>query len=392
MPTNLEQMIIKKKRICVVSGSRAEYGLLKKLISLIDTDPNLDLSLLVTGSHLEEKYGLTINEIISDGIRIDGTAKIHSSRKEPLVTTISRAIKVISVELKKIYPDFVIILGDRYEIFAAATASFFLNIPIIHIHGGEKTLGSIDEVIRHSVTKMSYFHFVATEEYRSRVIQLGEDPDRVINVGGLGVDYLKDIDLYTKEALEKDLRIEFNKKNILVTIHPETTNTKEPHSIAKNILTSLNNFSDLNIFFTEPNADPGSRKIIKLLKEFVKNRKGSFLFPSLGIKKYLSLVKQMDVVVGNSSSGLLEVPSLKIPTLNIGNRQQGRLQAKSVFNCTNDISEINSALGSMIDNKFYSKINFDNNPYGNGGASVNILKEIKKLQVPSTLEKEFFDL
>jgi len=382
-----------KKKICVITGSRAEYGLLKNLIVLLKNSKELDSKLLVTGSHLERRYGLTEKEIISDGIKIDLRAKIHGALDEDLSMKVSTAIKVLSKSLNKLKPDFVVLLGDRYEIFAAASAAFLLRIPIIHIHGGETTFGSMDESFRHAITKLSYLHFAATKDYKRRLEQLGENPKRVFNVGGLGVDYIKNISLLKKHVLEENLGIRFNKKNILITIHPDTTEEGAAKKLTVNLLKVLSSLKDTNLFFSESNADPGGVVITDLIKIFInQDNKTRLLFNSLGIKKYLSLVQQMDIVVGNSSSGILEVPSLKIPTLNIGDRQNGRLKSSSVIDCKSDFLSIEKKITMLLNKKSSMNINYKDNPYGRGGASKRILSIIEKLEIPKNLKKPFFDI
>jgi len=381
------------KKIAVVTGSRAEYGLLKRLLSLISKEKTLDLKLIATGAHLEKRFGYTLKEIINDGLKVDEKIKVHINRQEHVNETISRAIKLISKTLKKIKPDYVILLGDRYEILSAAISSFFLNIPIIHIHGGEKTLGSFDDVIRHSITKMSYIHFVAAKEYKNRVVQLGENPKRVYEVGGLGVDVIKNIRFLRKKELAELLSINFNKKNILVTIHPETSGNIGSEYLINQILEELEKLKDTNLFFTEANTDPGGSLINKKIDNFVrKDSQGRFLFKSLGIKNYLSLAKNMDLVLGNSSSGLIEIPYLKVPTLNIGSRQEGRLRASSVYDCNVVSNQIGTSLKKMLKDGFLNTVSFQEKPYGNGGASEKILKVIMRVDVPDSIKKDFFDL
>lgn len=381
------------KKLSIVTGSRAEYGLLKKVIKLISDERSLDLSLLVTGSHLEKKFGFTVDEIVKDQFKIDKRIKIHVNKSENINTTISRAIKLISESLSEIKPDFLILLGDRYEILAAAIAGFFLNIPIIHIHGGEKTVGSFDDTIRHCITKMSYIHLVAAEEYKNRVIQLGESPDKVFNVGGLGVDIIKSSKLLNKNELIKLLSVDFNKKNIVVTIHPETAGNCGPRDLSVKILNELDKLKDTNLFFTESNADPGGEEITRNLKNFVnKDKKHRFFFKSLGIINYLSLASNMDLVLGNSSSGLLEIPYLGVPTLNIGKRQEGRLRSSSVYDCDLISEQIALNINLMLKESFLKSVSFRKKPYGNGGASEKILNIIKELDKPNSIEKVFWDL
>tara|TARA_B100001013_G_scaffold76060_1_gene40658 strand:+ start:1278 stop:2438 length:1161 start_codon:yes stop_codon:yes gene_type:complete len=386
-------MDIKKKRICVITGSRAEYGLLRKLIAQIEKDNTLKLQLLVTGSHLATKYGYTIREIEKDNFPIDAKIKIHEKDVESYPNIVSKGIKGISSEISKLKPDLVLLLGDRYEIFSAAAAAFFLQVPIAHIHGGEVTLGSMDEIIRHAITKMSHFHFVAAEEYKKRVIQLGEYPTTVFNVGGLGVDVIRQTKLISKDKLEKELGINFKKTNFLVTVHPETNKKDLSNKLIKNLIASLASFKDTLAIFTLPNSDLGNKKIREIIVSYVRNHpENSHYFDSLGIQTYSSVINQVDLVIGNSSSGLLEAPFLQVPSLNIGIRQTGRLKAKSVFDSGYETIEIEKKINKILKKSSQNLISYSDNPYGDGGATDKILNILKKIEIPASLEKSFFDL
>ena len=386
-------MDIKKKRICVITGSRAEYGLLRKLIDQIEKDNTLKLQLLVTGSHLETKYGYTIREIEKDNFPIDAKINIQEKDEENYPNIVSKGIKGISSEISKLNPDLVLLLGDRYEIFSAAVAAFFLQVPIAHIHGGEVTLGSMDEIIRHALTKMSHIHFVAAEEYKKRVIQLGEDPSKVFKVGGLGVDVIRQTKLISKDKLEKELGINFKKTNFLVTVHPETNKKDLSNKLIKNLIASLASFKDTLAIFTLPNSDLGNQKIREIIVSYVRNHpENSYYFDSLGIQTYSSIMNQVDLVIGNSSSGLLEAPFLQVPSLNIGIRQTGRLKAKSVFDSGYETEEIERKINKILNQSSQDLISYSDNPYGDGGATDKILNILKKIEIPISLEKSFFDL
>ena len=323
------------RKICVVTGSRSEYSLLFYLLKAIKNHKFLKLSLIVTGSHLSSEYGNTYKEIEKDGFKIDAKVNILSRKNHSFSISKSTSLGIIKLSrfYSKIKPDLIIILGDRYEMLAAATAALYNNIPIAHIHGGESTEGAMDEAIRHSITKMSWLHFTATKKYRNRVIQLGENPNRVFNVGGLGVHALSKTNLYSKNYLEKKFSIKFKKTNMLVTFHPVTLENKTSKKHINQLLNALKKFQNSNIFFTMPNADKDSKIIAERIKTFIsRNKRNFFFFKSLGLKNYYSFLKNV-VVIGNSSSGIIEAPSFKIPTINIGDRQKGRIFAKSIINC-----------------------------------------------------------
>ena len=295
------------RKICVITGSRAEYGLLRWLMKEIDIDPDLDLQLIVTGTHLSSSFGLTYREIESDGFSIDKTVDIVDELDSTLglMKSISNALSGIGLALRELRPDIILILGDRYEIFAAATAALVERIPIAHIHGGETTEGIYDEAFRHSITKMSHIHFTSTEAYRKRVIQLGESPDRVFLVGALGVDAIARVSFLTKEELETKLDYRFLNKNLLITYHPSTLESDFGIQELKELLLSLSELKDTGLIFTMANADPSGQEISELISNFVQKNQNSRAYASLGQNTYFSLLKNIDGVIGNSSSGLL---------------------------------------------------------------------------------------
>lgn len=384
-----------KRKTCVVTGSRAEYGLLRRLIKKIKNESNLDLQIIATGMHLSPKYGLTYKEIEEDGYKIDKKIDIQliSDSRSAISKSTGLGLVEFSDVFNELNPDIVILLGDRFEIFSAAIAATFLNIPIAHIHGGETTEGAFDEAIRHSITKMSRWHFVASQEYKKRVIQLGENPKFVYNVGSLGIEAIKKIDLLSKNDLKSSLDIKFSKKNILVTYHPETLSKVSSHIYFKELIASLNEFKDIYIIFTMPNADPGSSKIQSLINNFLlKNPKRSISFISMGQLSYLSTMKYVDGVMGNSSSGLIEAPSLNIGTINIGDRQKGRLKANSVINCLPSKKSIIDGINKLYSEKFQKNLLKVKNPYGDGNVSDKIIKILKEEPIPKNLNKQFYDL
>jgi GDP/UDP-N,N'-diacetylbacillosamine 2-epimerase (hydrolysing) len=382
------------RKICVVTGSRADYGLLHPVILGISLDLELELQLVVTGMHLSAEFGSTVAEIEADGFEINYKVPTlaNSDTPEGIAKSIANGIEGCASAFARMKPDLVVVLGDRFEIFAAASAALVSRLPIAHLHGGEVTAGAFDEAFRHSITKMSNLHFVATEEYRNRVIQLGENPNSVFLVGGLGVDVIKNITLLSKKELEDSLQIEFRPRSLLITFHPVTLENETSELQTRALLLALSKLKNTTLIFTMPNADNGSQIIIKLIQEFVKKNDDAFAFISLGQQRYLSCVAQVDGVVGNSSSGLTEVPSFKKGTINIGSRQAGRIQASSVINCLPEEREISRALESLFSNDFQSALKDVINPYGQGGASIKIVNALKGYSLDGITQKTFYDL
>jgi GDP/UDP-N,N'-diacetylbacillosamine 2-epimerase (hydrolysing) len=383
-----------KKTVCVVSGSRAEYGLLKNLLQCIQLSKNLNLELVITGSHISKKYGLTLEEIISDGFQNFHTVDMQLGDDTSKGITKSMGLGLIEFAdlFNKLSPDLIAIVGDRYETFVAATAAMVGRIPIAHIHGGELTEGAIDDVIRHAITKFSHLHFVATNEYRNRVIQLGENPKYVYCVGGLGVDAIQGLSLLSRYEIEAELRLKLKKYNFLITYHPETLGKISPEKQIYELLLALENFRDVNLIFTAPNADMGGNTIKKAIDEFVKKNSNAYFFQSLGQKKYISCLAHFDVVIGNSSSGLLEAPSFKIATVNVGERQKGRIAAKSVINCQCNSESIKDAINKSLSLEFRKKIKFIRNPYEKKGSAKKIVEIIENLDVKTIHIKSFYDI
>jgi len=385
-----------KKKLCVVSGSRAEYGLLYPLLDELKKDSSFKLQIAVTGMHLSAIYGLTYKEIISDGFTIDEKVSMPLDDDTPSGVTRSVGIGVIGFAsaFKRLKPDFVVLLGDRYETYAAAIAAFFAHIPIVHIQGGELTEGAMDDALRHSITKMSTLHFTSTEDYRRRVIQLGEDPRRVFNVGALGIDNIKRLKLLSRDKLESKLRFNLQGKVALVTFHPVTLESNTSRLHFSEILSALNHFKSLKVVFTKPNSDISGQIISKLIDQFVENNPGrSIAFTSLGRLKYLSLLKYVDLVLGNSSSGIIEMPSFGKPTVNVGDRQKGRIRAASVIQCESLQECILRGLKKAFSPKFKRGCKKIKNHYGHGVAARKIVAFLKK-EVPKvkSLKKKFYDL
>ena len=382
-----------KKKICIVSGSRADFGLLKLLMKKIKLSEKLKLQIIVTGMHLSYDYGYTFKEIEDAGFNINEKVDIMISRDDSasILNSISLGIKGISTAVENLKPDLIMVLGDRYEILAAGIVAMVSKIPLAHLHGGEITKGAIDDSIRHSLTKMAHFHFVASKEYRMRVIQLGENPNNVFNVGGLGVDAIKNINLLTKSELESELGFSFGLKNLMVTFHPVTNEDHSSKTHVQNLLAALKKLNNVNFIFTMPNSDHDNKIISVLINKFISKNKKHVCFKSLGQKKYLSCLQFVDGVVGNSSSGLLEAPSFNIGTINIGERQTGRLKADSVIDCSPNVHSIGSAFKKLFSSNFQNKLKNIDNPYGNGNASekiFNILEDVSYDFKP----KEFNDI
>jgi GDP/UDP-N,N'-diacetylbacillosamine 2-epimerase (hydrolysing) len=382
------------RKICVVTGSRADYGLLRWVMQCIKDDPNLTLQVIVTGMHLAPEFGLTSHHIELDGFGIDRKVEMLISSDTPVGIAKSMGLGMICFAdaLDELKPDIMIVLGDRFEIFSAVAAALVARIPIAHLHGGETTEGAFDEALRHSITKMSQLHFVATAQYRQRVIQLGESPDRVFLVGGLGIDNIKRLRLLDRLTLETSLGFRFGPKNLLITFHPATLDNEDCLGQMEALLSALSDLQDTHLIFTMSNADTGGRALNKMVEQFVSNHSNARAYASLGQLLYLSCVAQVDGIVGNSSSGLLEAPSFKRATINIGDRQRGRLQAESVINCEPNIRSIKMALEKLYDIDFQSKLNSVVSPYGLGGASEKVVDIIKNHKIEGLVQKVFFDL
>lgn len=382
------------KKVAIITGTRAEYGLLKPLIQVISDDSELILQLIVTGMHLSKEFGLTYKQIEEDGFLIDYKVEDHLSGDS--ATAITKAIGIAMIGFADAYeelnPDLILLLGDRSEILAAATAATIKGIPIAHLHGGETTEGAYDEAIRHAITKMSYLHFTSTEVYRKRVIQLGESPNRVFNVGAIAIDSIKNLKLLNKTEFEESINFKLNKKNILITYHPVTLENSTAKKQFEELLKSLDSIEDVVLIFTKPNSDKDGKIIIKMIDDYVsQNRSKSVAFTSLGQLRYLSALKHIDVVVGNSSSGIYEAPIFKKPTINIGDRQKGRLMPDSVINCVPESKSINKALEKAFSKEFIQYIQEQKNIYGDGTTTLKILSILKAYNINS-VKKSFYDI
>lgn len=383
-----------KRKICVITGSRAEYGLLYWLIKEIEADQDLQLQLVVTGMHLSSEFGLTY-KIIEKDFKIDKKIDMLLSSDNDL--SISKSMSIAQTSFSEAYnelkPDIILVLGDRYEIFSAVTSAMISRIPIAHLHGGESTEGLIDESIRHSITKMSHLHFTATEQYSKRVIQLGEDPSKVFNVGGTGIENIKKLKVLTKKEFEKTIKFKLNNKNVLVTFHPVTLENKTSKKQFHELLNSVDDLENTNIIFTKTNSDTDGKIINLMIDEYTsKNSDKSVGITSLGQVNYLSALKYVDFIIGNSSSGLLEAPSFKIGTINIGDRQKGRIKAESVIDCLPNKKSIDEAIKIIYSNNFQNHLKSVKNPYGDGCASKKIVKVLKSVSLDNILKKAFYNV
>lgn len=385
-------MCVAKRKICVVTGSRAEYGLLYCLLEEISADADLHLQVVAAGMHLSPEFGLTYKIIEADGFRIDGKVELVLSSDTPVGIAKSIGLGVIGFAdaLDRLRPDILVLCGDRYEILAAAQCALVARIPIAHIAGGDVTEGAVDEAIRHSITKMAHLHFVTNQASARRVQQLGEDPKHIFNVGSPGLDFIKRMKLLDRRELEEALDFRFQEKNLLITFHPATL---EPQSAAvqfQELLTALDKLKqNMGVIFTRPNSDADSRGISYLMDGYAASHPYACVYTSLGQVQYLSAMSEVDAVVGNSSSGLYEAPSFGKPTVNIGDRQKGRLQATSVINCVPEAVAIEKSILRALALDCSSTIN----PYGDGNSSIRIKDYLKHIAEPSALlKKRFYEL
>lgn len=383
------------KKICVLTATRAEYGLLKPIIVKLMGITDFDVRVAVTGAHLSPEFGLTYKEIEHDGINIDEKIEILLSADTPSSVSKAMGLAMISFAdyFEKLKPDMLIVLGDRYETLAVCCAAMNQRIPITHLYGGETTEGAVDEAIRHAITKLSYLHFTSTEEYRHRVIQLGEHPDRVFCVGAIGIENILKESLLSKTELEVAINFKLDKPYAMVTFHPVTLEDGDPEKQMKELFFVCKQHHEMNFIFTKANADTSGRIINKMIDKFVEENDNVVAFTSLGTKKYLSALKYSAMVIGNSSSGLIEAPSFGIPTINVGDRQKGRLQAKSVINCLPVSEELEKAITLVLSDKFRNKTKAMINPYGDGDTSKKITNTIKAFFTEDKfdLKKKFYD-
>lgn len=384
------------KKVCVVTATRAEYGLLKPVIHRIQQDEDLYLSLLVTGAHLSEIHGFTVEEIEKDGFPV--AKRIFMELSDTSSAALNREMAKLQTEAGNFFmeekPDFLLLLGDRYEMLSVAAAAMMCRIPIGHIHGGETTEGAIDEAVRHAITKMSYLHFTSIPEYRKRVIQLGEAPERVFTVGALGVENIMKLPLLCEEEIRNVLQIKQGQPYIMVTFHPVTLEAGGAKKQLLELMKAMKKEDTYEYVVTFANADSGGNELNQLWKEFSAANRHIHLFSSLGVRNYLSAVKYADMAVGNSSSGILEAPSFRIPVINIGDRQKGRLQAGCIINCRPEAGEIRCAMEKGRSREFQAKLKQVENPYGKGDTSRRIVEKVKEYlkEDKINLKKSFYNV
>ena len=382
------------RKICVVTGTRAEYGLLYWLMKEIDADDALELQIIATGMHLSPEFGSTYQQIERDGFFLNKKVDISLTSDTELAISKSMGLGMIGFAdaFNELQPDLIVVLGDRFEIFSAVSAAMIAKKPLAHLHGGEITEGAFDESIRHSITKMSHLHFAATNEYRDRIIQLGEQPNRVFNVGGLGIDNINKLKLLSKSDFENAIDFKLGEKNILVTFHPVTLENFTAKLQFQELLNSIEELKNTRIIFTKANSDTDGRVINSMIDTYVSVNDNSVAFTSMGQLNYLSALQFVDAVVGNSSSGLLEAPSFNIATIDIGDRQKGRIKADSVISCSPTQESISSAFYKSYSEDFQNIVDNTKNPYGNGGASKIVVDIIKDFDLNGILKKTFYDL
>ena len=382
------------RKICVVTGTRAEYGLLSRLMRAIQEDPELELQVIATNMHLSPEFGLTYKEIEQDGFTIN--KKVEMLLSADTATSVVKSLGLGVIGFADAYddlrPDMLVVLGDRYEMLGAVSSALFFHIPVAHISGGDVTEGAYDDAIRHSITKMSHLHFTSTEVYRKRVIQLGEDPSTVFNVGAIGLDNIRRMSLLDRKAFEESIAFELGEKSLLITYHPVTLEQSTAQEQFAALLEALDETS-YRLIFTKPNSDSDGRVIIAMIDEYVRQHpEKAVAFTSLGYLRYLSALQYVDAVVGNSSSGIVEVPSFGLPTVNIGDRQKGRLRADSVIDCLPEKTEITQALQQAFSAEFKAKARQTVNPYEQPDTVEKIFSVIKTYPLDSIIKKHFYDL
>lgn len=384
------------KKIGIVTATRAEYGLLSPIIKKLNQNPGFDVRVIATGAHLSPEFGLTYREIEKDKIEIDQKIEILMSSDTPVAISKSMGLAMISFAeyFDRSKPDMLIVLGDRYETLAVCCAAMNAQIPIAHLYGGETTEGAIDESIRHAITKMSYLHFTSTEEYRRRVIQLGEAPERVFKVGAMGVENILSMKLLSKEALEASIAFKLDKPYAVITFHPVTLEKNQVEQQFDALLSACDAHPEMQFIFTKANSDAHGRVINQMIDDYACKHENAIGFESLGMLRYLSALKYAQMVIGNSSSGLIEVPSFHIPTINIGDRQKGRIQGKTVINCAPEKDAILKAMDQADAPDFRQSIQDAVNPYGDGKSSDKIIEVITDFLMNDRidLKKQFYDI
>lgn len=382
------------RKVCIITGTRAEFGLLRTLMHHLDGAPDVTLQVVATGAHLARSYGNTIDEIRREGFTVDAEVDmlLASDSRRAVGQSLGLGVIGLTTALERLAPDMIVLLGDRYETLAAAQAAMILGIPIAHLHGGEKTEGAIDEAIRHAITKMSHLHFTATEDFRRRVIQMGEAPERVFNVGATGLDNIAALDPVSRSELEEVLGIVLDAPVLLVTYHPVTLEASGSVDFDA-FLAALAERDGLRIVFTGANADALGQEINEKVAAFCAARADTCVqVTSLGFRRYLSLMQIAAAVVGNSSSGIVEAPSVGVPTVNIGNRQQGRLRAPAVIDCAPTVDDIRAALDRALSPQMLALARERRSPYGTPGAGARIAERLRGVSLDGILLKRFHDL
>lgn len=385
---------MEQKHIAVLTATRAEYGLLRPVIRALEAEPMLQVSVLVTGAHLERAFGYTVEDIEQDGVAIAARIPILDGDDSPLGMSraMARALEGFGKHFSENRYDALVVLGDRYETLAVCAAATNARIPIAHLHGGETTEGAIDEAMRHAITKMSYWHFTSNAAHRRRVIRLGEHPDRVFDVGATGVENALTMPLMTKVELEKELAFSLEPPYAVATFHPVTLDGESVDAAFAQLAAALDTFPDLRVIFTKSGADAGGRQLNRLIDEYAASRARVLAVSSLGAQRYLSAVKHANLVIGNSSSGIIEAPSFHVPTVNIGDRQRGRLQAASIINCPCERGAIQGAVERALSAEFRASLEGMTNPYGQGDTSAKISAVLRTaLSKPVDLKKTFYD-
>lgn len=388
--------MIKIKKICVITGTRAEYGLLKPLIDEIKKCAEFELQLIVTGMHLSQEFGETYRAIEADGQKINKKIEMLLSTDTPAAITKSMGLAQIGFAdaLKELMPDLIVVLGDRYEILSAVSSALIFGIPVAHLHGGEITEGAFDDAIRHAISKMSHLHFTSTKSHKDRVIQMGENPDKVFNVGAIGLDNIKNMKLLSQIDLEETLGVKLKERNLLIAYHPVTMEGDSSKEYFANLLKALDDIEgNVMLFFTYANSDTYGRVINNMIDEYVAiNAEKAVAYKSLGSLKFLSLMSYVDAIVGNSSSGIIEAPSLHVPTVNIGNRQKGRTCAESVIHCGYAVDEVSKSINTACSASFQKHTQNCKNPYGGGNTANEIISIFKDCNFDELNFKSFYNI
>lgn len=383
------------RKICIATGTRADWGLLSPIAKALQQREDVKLQIVATNMHLSPKFGNTYKEILADGFKINCHVPMMDNPDSPAdtVRSMSMAMHGFADAFEELKPDLLIILGDRYEMLAVVSAALIFRIPVAHIAGGAITEGAFDDSIRHSITKMSHIHLTETDEYRNRVIQLGEDPEYVFNVGSIGIHNILNMPLLSAEEVSKQIGMNVDRNTLIVTFHPATLDSENPIEQCQNMLRAINTHSECNTIFTYPNNDSHGREIINLIEEYVgRNRGNAVVFPSLGALRYLSVLKYAGAAVGNSSSGIIEVPSMGIPTLDIGVRQRGRMAAASVRHCGVSLEDIKAGLDEILTPEFREMAKNCQNPYQQPDILERIVKIVCETPLDNITVKHFHDI